>query len=61
MSTTREEAVVTICAAHGRDRLRLMDIALDVQCRFGGIDDPAFDGGTFDASPRAKTLGFTVA
>ena len=41
MSTTADEAVAAICAAHDNDRFRLMDILLGVQSEFGGVDDAA--------------------
>ncbi len=43
MSTSRGASVAAICASHGSDRFRLMNIVLDVQRSHGGIDGAALD------------------
>jgi len=43
MTTTAEQAAAAICAKHGDDRTRLLDILLAVQRRHGRLDDGIID------------------
>ncbi|MBK8596394.1 MAG: NAD(P)H-dependent oxidoreductase subunit E [Holophagales bacterium] len=44
MSTSLENAVVEVCASVGNDPSRLMDVARDIQARFGCVSAEAIDG-----------------
>lgn len=44
MSTSLENAVVEVCASVGNDPSRLMDVAREIQARFGCVSAEAIDG-----------------